>query len=476
MFKPLNALVFPIVITALFVSLGGAQPRQGHVVLGSAAGTTGVFSVDWVTGSMHTIRAGLPVESLHTSHGNGSIIASRVGAVQTDVIRLTSTGTVTTLVSLPARPRVRGWALDQNGTYVFAANDNRLYRMLRGGGSVSTFTSIGGPSGRFVSAMCRDSDRGYFMVGTANPNQVLRIDRVTGAATTFTASIPGTTITGIDFVPPTEDFVVSTFSATYLVRPIGFVAVAPGGSMVTVDERENRIFVCDPAGRVHELDNAGTIVRSRAYPGFGWSCVEIYDDQNVSLSGAATANATMAIALSFPESPNRAYCAALAGEDEPGIPFGGRYLNLQLDFVFLLTACRSVPGFTSGFAGITDANGRANASVSFAPGFPATVRLFRRRGRLQSVGARRLRREQRRDDPHAIARSIGVAYASRERRNRERACARQPRTRPAPERQRGPPADRTGGSEIIVPPILFVFFTARSTSDRSPVACPPPVA
>jgi len=381
-YTPLLALM--LIGLAALVADAPAQIKQGDLVLGSISSTPGkggVFYVDWNTGALGTLQSGIRANSVRTGWGNGHVWFTDFAVTPTHLFSITPNGLLRTAHTSTAGRDPQNFAIDQIGEYVGASSDSRVYKYYLGGGLKSTLAAI--PGGGWLSGITRDERSGDYYVTRTNDSRIFRVDRDTGAVNTFT-QIPGSgTIFDIASVPSTGEFVVARFNLTagilFVNRAGGVrktIGISHNVASVTVDPVRDRIFVGTTSGVIAEFTSAGDFVWSRNFPGYNWQGIDVYDDQAVSVLATGQQASRAVAQLRFNRSPNRSYCVALSLGIAPAVHFGPtQHLNLQVDLMFLLTACGGLPYWTTGFAGLTSASGAAGA-IFIVPLLTPGTRLF----------------------------------------------------------------------------------------------------
>lgn len=370
------------VILLVLASLAIAQPRKGHLILGSIssqAGKGGIFAVDWDTGTLRTITTAFRTSSVRTMWGNGGILATDFSVATHRMYHVQPNGSIRTVYTHLNGDAPQNIALDQAGRYVGAAIDGRIHTYYLGGGLVSTLAN----AGTNLTGFTRDERTGDYFAARYGDNRILRIDRLTGQVTTF-ASLGGAgDLFDIAHVTSTNEIVAATFDlakGVQFIRPNGTVrrtiGIGQRAHSVTYDQVANRIFVGSQTGTIVEYDANGNFVWSRNYPGFNFSGIDVWGDQSVSINTTGRQLSLAVLQAEFPESPNRPYCAALSLSNASPLRLGQtQHLHLAVDQMFLITACGNLPFWTRGFSGTTNATGRAVATF-VVPSMPLGTRVY----------------------------------------------------------------------------------------------------
>lgn len=345
-----------------------SQPKEDHLLLASWGSQRGVFSLDWESGTLRTVRSGTRYDDVSMGYGNYYSYASSGRSMY----RLTPTGTATAAATFPSpTTRLRGATLDQDGSYVVAGyGGGRIYRMV--GSSVRTLSTISRPF-----ALCRDFDTGNFIVGTyLSSGQVIQVDRVTGRQTTIASGTYLSDITAVEHLPSFNGYyAVGRYASTN-----GLVILRRDGSTERIvnipylyglkfDPKRNRLFAANYRGVIYELEPNGTIVRSRDFgTSYAWSGIDVFGSRNVSLSTAGSRGSEAYVYLRFNASPKSSYCAALSLGMRPGIRIGARYQHVRLDPLFFATVCGRLPFFTRNFVGTLSSSGIGSAYFTIPAG------------------------------------------------------------------------------------------------------------
>lgn len=347
--------------------LGAQSVADGDLVLASNGSTRGVFHVDPSTQALRTLDASQSCAAVHTSWGNDAawmLAGSRVFFVN-------AASRVSTVVNF-VTGSLGGLAADQDARFwITNQSTGHVYRLF--GSTATTVATLPSPS-----AICRDGTTGHFVVGSTQ-GALYRIDRETYAVTTLAQGLGS--ISGVAYLPSAGGrFAVSRLAAggaVAIVDRTGNVTTTANladANCVTFDERRNRIFAGGTgasAGRIFELTVQGAVVRTLSVgSGVSISGIDVWGDRDVSLSGTGVQGSRGTAYLSFPESPNRAYCVALSLANAPAIRVGGQHQHIAPDAIFFLTACGGLPLWTTGFAGTLDSGGVGNARfvLPYVPG------------------------------------------------------------------------------------------------------------
>lgn len=351
-----------------------AQPTTGDLLVASTGIKRGVF----YTQSRVLGLVQLPGTNTLWPSAIAPSIDNRGVSILTTLsrafMRFSTTGVATQVVPFPA-PEPTDFAVDQDGDWVLSAG-SRIYRLQ--GGTISTWAT--GTSGLYV--IDRDQDTGDFLVGQTSQGVVMRVDRATGAASTIATGFGTFTMTGVAHNPVTGDYAVSHFGArTGLVlvpqrMPRVTVAIA-NVSCVTVHPWTGDYWAGTLDGRVYRVAPNGDILSSTNY-GSDYLIRDLafFGTRNVHLTGGGRRGSNVGIAVNFGRSPSKAYCVALAFSNRGGPQLSdGRRLWLAPDALLFTTACRDLPGITSGFVGTLDRGGSANAQLTIPAIVPIGTRI-----------------------------------------------------------------------------------------------------
>ena len=356
-----------------------AQPTQGDIMFCDAGSTVGgMFFTPW-PGSMTTLHPGISLNAIQMSHANDCIYAADFN--EGNIYRFTRTGactTVTTVLPKGAGSSGQGMALDQDGAImVLSGTDNSIYRVTSSSAAVWTTVSTTGQ----INAICRDGNTGDFIVGTWGEawwGDLLRVDRASGACTTIAKLSGG--IFGVGWIAQTGEYVVVYSSSTnksYMSwytssGSLRLTKSVPDGYSMNVDNTTGRIFVGTKNGQIYQFTYTGDLGYGKAYgAGISISGIDVWQDQTVSTT--MESNHTVRLNLSFPQSPNSTYYAALSTAPNPGVPLGtDRWINIRIDPLFYLTFLGGAPYFTHRFVGSLDSSGAASAYFKM-PYTPALI-------------------------------------------------------------------------------------------------------
>ncbi len=365
-----------------------AQASPGDWLLASNGyPTSGLFRMHPLTGSLSpfTSLPGYAPSTLYMAPNNVDVVAVDSLGYTVDTLHpngsLAASFMIQSLTGLPGQ-----LTLDQDGTYVEATEWSGLLRFdvasqLEGYVFQQVhFTEFG---------VCVDGDTGDYIISGVFyglDGRLIRVNRVTHAASIIiNGSIllqPGT----VDFDPLTGDFLVATgdaFSPLLRVHRNGTAAsmgmFVPSGAMAArVDQETGNILVAGTSS-VALLGPTGNQIRSFAIPtGMAVGGLEVFGARKITGSGPATANSTYTIRISFPGLGGRSYLGALSNAMRPGIALSdgtGRVISLAPDGLFS-ASLGGVPGHTTGFSGVLDSSGHATATVHIPPGLPAGTRVF----------------------------------------------------------------------------------------------------
>jgi len=360
------------ILAALLVAASASsQPVQGDIVLSSEGPGPGVFYTSWPSTSLGTVSIAMSFSGIRTAHGNLNVYVTR--ASNGNLYKMSSTGSLTTVTSkIP--PGAAALGLDQDGACMVAnSKDHRLYRAY--GSEVSTFLTLGASDGH-PNAICRMGDVGDWLVGTTN-GSLIKVSRWTSLPVVIYRSTTPSGISGVAYMPQTGEYAVvrslGTIQELAIISPTGTVRATreiENANAVTVNHKTGRMYVATSTGSVVELSGSASVLASRNFGSHGFTGIDIWGDQNVSLSTSGDRGSQARIYMCFPRSKNMPYAVALSQGQRPGIAFSPEnVLNIQLDTVFFLTAAGRMPLWTSGFTGKTDkvtGNAYATFTVPFS--------------------------------------------------------------------------------------------------------------
>lgn len=297
--------------------------------------------------------------------GNASVVASRVGGplrVAEDrdgtwlvtagttraLVRVTSNGVVTPIAS--GAPLVRPFdvAVDPGAGYLVVDDLGAgLYSVTPAG--LVTPIHVGLPF-RLPQGVALFAD-GDYAVFDGLTDSLFRVDRATGAVTTFVTN------------------------AALGGNPCGIVEDFEGGCFVSQSGAGG--------SRIVHVDGAGSVVPVAS----GAPFTNLEDIARVPIlrgpNGLSTGpGAPYTVDLDDPTAPNLLYSIALSASVAPGwgLPAGDpRSLTINPDALFFATILSDVPPLLVGWFALTDATGRANATFdlrTLPPGVLSGVRLF----------------------------------------------------------------------------------------------------
>jgi len=363
-----RCLFCALILTAAAAAPALSQPKEDHLLLGSWGSQRGLFSLDWETGALSTIRSGTKYDDVAMGRDNHDCYAS----AGSTMYRVTPTGTASAAASfLFPTVRVRGMVPDQDGSYVVAGyGGDRIFRVV--GSSVRTLSTITRPF-----AVGRDFDTGHFVVGTfTSPGQVIQVDRVTGRQTTIASGAHISDITAVEPLPSFNGYYAvgrnTPTDGLVILRRDGAterVVNIPDVYALKFDPKRNRLFAASYRGVVYELEPNGSLVRSRDLgTSYAWTGIDVYGSHNVSPSTAGSPGTEATVQLRFNASPSRAYCVALSLGMRPGLQIGSRHQPIRPDVLFFATACGRLPLFTRAFVGTLSGSGTGAAYFTIPAG------------------------------------------------------------------------------------------------------------
>jgi hypothetical protein len=371
---------------------GAAQPNPGDFVVGDGHRIGLVDRTSGRTTTLAVVSQGGTFSAMAMSADNKSIWAILLQGHPTLRYEWLSiapgSGARTTLTTLSAPPPfapMHGLPVDQDGSVVVGVSAH----LLRLSGTVKTLAKVAPPL-YFVAAVAIDADNRDDLVNTIDwtlsRNTLLRVDRRTLTVTTL-VTIPG---------QPTETFQhdartghfwttaglvrLNTHAVLLDARSLAVVTAfrAPDARAIAVDPETGSLFVTND-GYVTHYSRSGVVLRTWYVPGFlELTRIAVLHGRELSGRGSVTPASSYSVQLSFPSSPSAPYCAALSFSGlRPGIQVGSVTIPIRPDPLFFLTACRSLPGLTSRFAGRLDAAGSATAGFWIPSSIPrGTVITF----------------------------------------------------------------------------------------------------
>ncbi len=364
-------------VLALVASAGAApaQIADGRILFCS---TLGVYHAapDLSTWSTHPgVLPSAAIQTVRSSWGNGSFIGGNSAGI---IMRVTSTGTTTTIASFPSA--VTSIALDQDANYLFGTTGSGVVRMSTAGGTPSTFGPFGATS---IAGICRNLGSGDFGVITTTPPLLLASSRA-GTTTTLSSLSVGTP-TGICYLPDTNQYAVTYMSTTTPLQLLTTAGTVSGsfslnnqsGASCTYDMVTRQLYVGASNGFVYRLSNTGAIQNTLQVGSGAITGIDVYDDQNISVNTSGAAPSTVPVTVNFSASVSSSYCLALSFGIRPalGIP-GAGFLNLQPDPLFFLTACGALPVLTTNFVSVVGASGYKGATFRIVGGVPPGTKYY----------------------------------------------------------------------------------------------------
>jgi hypothetical protein len=397
-------------MAALAHAQGDAPPAPGDWIVGdlnAAAGTGGAYAINPLTGAVNNVAVGRPTGFFNwvIMAGNNRDLAAAWSVTHRFAL-VTPAGVITSGFSGFHTPN--GLDHDQDGTYLAsAAAGTDLYR-ISPDGMIGTFLAAVPPPPIVLNNVCLDHDTGDYVLAMFSntvglSGTLLRSNRLTPTTFTTIAAFPNPgALTGrlssVDHCQQDGNFYVTRFDAGEVlqVTPGGVVttvhdaATSPAGfwgaNGVKCDDETGNLLIAGLASnamlpaRVGVMTRTGTIVTQYivASPaGFNPTSAELYGSRKVSGLGNFAAGSVYTVNFSFPASSGFSYVAAMSLGLRPAVITlpDGRSVNLAFDPLLVLSV-GGIPGITTGFSGVLDANGRATGTITLPAGFPRGVRLF----------------------------------------------------------------------------------------------------
>jgi hypothetical protein len=408
MFRSTKLFAILGLMAALVSAQGDAPPAPGDWIIGdinAAVGSGGAYAITPATGAVNTVAVGRPAGFFNwvVMAGNNRDLAAAYSTAGRFAL-VTPAGVITSGFVYPSSQN--GIDYDQNGTYLASTSGtSQIFRISNDGLTGSVLFAVPATANN----VCIDHDTGDYVAavfsGTVGVNGLLlRANRTTLAITTIAAFPNPAALTGrlssVDHCQQDGNFYVTRFDAGEVlqVTPGGVVttvhnaATAPGAigfwgaNGVKCDDETGNLLVAGLANnaalpaRVGVMTRTGTIVTQYiiANPaGFNPTSAEIYGSRKVSGLGNFAAGSVYTVNFSFPASSGFSYVAAMSLGLRPAVITlpDGRSVNLAFDPLLILSL-GGIPGITTGFSGILDANGNATGTVTLPPGFPAGVRVY----------------------------------------------------------------------------------------------------
>ncbi len=385
----------------VFVALaivGAAQPQPGDWIIsdypGNYNGNGGIYRMNPVTGATTLIAAGGGItyffNAVCMAANNRDLMGVRAddylsiaGSLQT----LTPTGGLLSSAGVVATPAALD--LDQNGTWIVATGTSSSTHYLRRVNPTTGLVSaIAAWSSGFLNACCVDGDTGHYIMGShtygGGSGHLVRVNRLTGATTLIASGLGN--VSGVAFEPQTGAYLVSRQAAPGLVRvtpngsqsAVASALIGTNANCLRVNEENGDVLVVNGA-TVKRIRTTGVLLSQFTLPSLTPSGIEIYGSRKVSGTGTATANSVYTVRFAFPASPNAMYVAALSTGMRPGLPLNdgsNRVINVNVNDPVFQLSLGGVPGFTTGFTGVLDAQGNATGTITIPAGTPAGIRLF----------------------------------------------------------------------------------------------------
>lgn len=349
---------------------------QDEIVMSSIGTASGLYKLNWqaTSSTISPVVTGISMNCVMTNWGNGSFLTASSG----NLLRVTTTGSVSTIASLPSSSSGQALALNQDGQ-VGVASSATAEGILHIDYTGTGLQTLRGGTG--FNGICRSRDDGAYYAVTFSPPM---LHRVTTAGTQTTLATVGTGgLSGICYMPDQDRFAISDLSnnAVHFTTPTGtvlFSTTTPASCQaVTYHEKYRSLYAVTTQGHVMRLSTAGTIVQSWQYTGANFSGVDVTDDRNISVLTKGNRGTQVTVRASFPQSPSQPSCLGLSLALRPGLGFAsGRYQHIQPDTLFFLTVCGALPFWTQGFASTTGGGGTVSASFTLPFGLSNGMMIY----------------------------------------------------------------------------------------------------
>jgi len=368
-------IILPVLLLASFVLPASAQLYPGDFVAFSGGVIYGVFAqngkVMTLANMMNTF--GPLVLAIRPAPKNAGVYAlvdrDRYQNNSSSVLlSVTPAGVAKTILWLGSWTP-NGLAVDVDGSILFS-NIAAPYvsNLLRARGStVSTLGQV-----PVIARHIRiDADTGDYLVSgleSAIHGHILRVDRKTYRVTTIR------TYTG--YAPPSIiDYDQKTghiwHVGTLIHRDSGVPlrAIKAAGPWALFVEQDTSNILFAHQGAIQRRAPDGAVLRTWSTPSLTFFGLCKLGERKLSGEGSIRPGNVFKVHLRFPQSPWASYCAALSFSGlRPGLAAFHKTLHINPDPLFWLTACRDVPGFTSGFAGRLDAAGAGTLTIRLPSG------------------------------------------------------------------------------------------------------------
>jgi len=342
-----------------------AQPRPGDFI---ANGGSAIHVVDAQTGKVSTLLTvakslgGPFVTAIVPAPKNAGVYALVTRDIyqkdsKSALLSVSPAGVATTVLTLGDR-QPTGLAVDVDGAILFAEVSGLI---LARGASLTTVARLPVT----VAHIRIDADTGDYLVSglqSLSNGHVCRLDRTTYRVTTIRS------FTGMN-PPSVIDHDQKTghiwHAGTLVHRDTGapIRTVVSGVTALCVEQDTSNILFAT-TGAIQRRAPDGTLLRTWTVPGSWLSDLCRLGDRTLTGEGSIRPGNPFTVHVRFPRSPSALYCAALSLSGlRPGVSAFHKTLHINPDPLFWATACRDVPGFTSGFAGRLDATGAGTLTI-----------------------------------------------------------------------------------------------------------------
>lgn len=335
----------------LVASISGAlaaQPTAGSLVLVSEGllQSPGLMYIDTTT---NTLRTAFSRTSLRHVHGRAGNPDGCYAAFTTHIERCTGTGACTTLWTTPIP--ITDFTPEPAGTGEIAVGTNRVYRLWRTALGQGRITTLFRPTGTW-SAITRDLDTGKYVLGDSASGSLVELDLDSGVMSTLATGWG--VIWDLEYVPTTGAIAAIRDSSRGLAlyqrgSPIVRFTASGGAQALKYDRDNDELVVVASSGAVRRYSTSGTLNRTSVRSGWRFRSVDIWQDRELEIVSGGARGGPATIRVALPRSAGRTMCLAASFGIRPAIQLNGVQLGLRADDLFFLTACKDIPGLTSGF-------------------------------------------------------------------------------------------------------------------------------
>lgn len=362
---------------ALLASSAAAQPQPGDLIIGDIGSFANVAYIRKATNTIHTLVPSVAPDfynAVQVAENNTDLIAQTSNVP--NLLRITPTGTITTVAAFGSFGSPNGIDLGQDGAYVVSSSLNQV-RKVAPGGAITTFIAS---TSATLNGLAYDQETGDLMLGIFSAGLLVRHDGVTGAALN-TLATGLASVSGVDQSPSTGNFTISTFTLPYgrtISRTGTTVATFSGSGFaqgVKVDDQTGNIYLANGNGTVSEHTPGGTTVKTYGpFSGYNFTNIDVYGSRVVSGVGSAQPGSPYTVNFNFPGQGNSTYVAALSFTQRPGIPLSlSQTVNLTPDGLFFASLAGA---FVTGFQGTLNSAGNATGTILIPSFVPVGVTFF----------------------------------------------------------------------------------------------------